>query len=320
MAETDRPTMVVDEIVERMLPLYRAEHIDAPEAIGPVLPHRRRVVEAQELLLALLLPAGSSPEAVQPELLRVFLHERLSRAFRLLTIEVARALPLRWRGAYAEFEARSGRARHAHIPSEALLRDAADLVGQFVERLPSVREMLIADIRAAYEGDPAALSYAEVMLTYPGVAAIASHRVAHELYRLDIPVVPRIMSEQTHAVVGVDIHPGATVGSGFFMDHATGVVIGETAVVGEHVKLYQGVTLGARSFPLDETGHPQKRIRRHPTVEDRVIIYANATILGPVTIGAGSEIGGNVFLVHDVPPGSRVRQRSETEVRGPEAG
>jgi len=128
-------------------------------------------------------------------------------------------------------------------------------------------------------------------------------------------VVPRIISEHTHNLVGVDIHPGARIGRGFFIDHATGVVIGETATVGNNVKLYQGVTLGARSFPLDEYGHPQKRIRRHPTVEDNVIIYANATILGPVTIGAGSEIGGNVFLAQDVPPGSRVRQRSETEVR-----
>jgi len=310
-------TPAVEGIVAEMLPLYRVAETDAPDCIGPVLPHRRRVVEALDQLLQLLLPAGASPEAVQPELLHLFLAERVSRAYRLLTVEVARALPLRWRGAFAQQTAETTLAPCEIIPDDALMSTAADLVAAFCQRLPALRCQLVQDIRAAYNGDPAAISYAEVMLTYPGLWAIASHRIAHELYQLDIPVVPRIISEHTHALVGVDIHPGAVIGNGFFIDHATGVVIGETAQVGHNVKLYQGVTLGARSFPLDEHGHPQKKIRRHPTVEDNVIIYANATVLGPVVIGAGSEIGGNVFLTHDVAPGSRVRGRNEVDVRQP---
>jgi serine O-acetyltransferase len=317
MEQRDGAAPVVDSIVAQLLPLYRLTHVDSPDGIGPELPHHRRVVEALELLLAVLLPAGSSPEATRIELMPLYLHERLSRATRLLTMEVARALPLRWRGAYAREQAEASCRERCAIPTHLLLPHATELMTTFARRLPVLREQIIDDITAAYNGDPAAMSYAEVMLTYPGLRAIASHRVAHELHELDVPVVPRIMSEHTHAAVGVDIHPGARIGRGFFIDHATGVVIGETATVGDNVKLYQGVTLGARSFPLDEYGHPQKKIRRHPTVEDGVIIYANATILGPVTIGAGSEIGGNVFLTHDIPAGSRVRGRNEIEVKAP---
>jgi serine O-acetyltransferase len=170
---------------------------------------------------------------------------------------------------------------------------------------------LIEDIRAAYDGDPAAHSYAEVKMAYPGILAIASHRIAHELYKLDLPAIPRVMSERTHSKTGCDIHPGAQIGRGFFVDHPTGVVIGETAVIGNRVKLYQGVTIGAKSFPLDENGFPIKHVRRHPTVEDEVVVYSNATILGGDTvIGKGSIIGGAVFLLESVPPNSFVTNRS----------
>ena len=185
--------------------------------------------------------------------------------------------------------------------------EAENILTAFFNALPKIRVAIIDDIQAAYNGDPAALSYAEVQLAYPGVLAIASHRLAHELYKLDVPIIPRIMSEWTHTQTGVDIHPGAKIGSGFFIDHATGVVIGETTTIGCNVKLYQGVTLGAKSFPLDETGNPIKHIQRHPTVEDDVVIYANATILGGDTvIGKGAVIGGNVFLTRSVAPGSKV--------------
>ncbi|HEY5621633.1 MAG TPA: serine O-acetyltransferase EpsC, partial [Pontiella sp.] len=170
-----------------------------------------------------------------------------------------------------------------------------------------VRRMLIEDVKAAYNGDPAALSYAEVKLAYPGLIAITSHRIAHELYKLDVPLIPRIMSEYTHSLTGIDIHPGATIGEGFFIDHGTGVVIGETCHIGNNVKLYQGVTLGAKSFPLDEHGRPIKHIQRHPTVEDDVVVYANSTILGGDTvIGKGTTVAGNVFLMQSTPPGSLV--------------
>ena len=187
----------------------------------------------------------------------------------------------------------------------------------FLQTLPTIRQALITDVQAAYNGDPAALSYAEVKLAYPGLLAIAAHRVAHELYRLDLPLIPRIMSERIHSLTGIDIHPGATIGNGFFIDHGTGVVIGETSHIGNHVKLYQGVTLGAKSFPLDEHGRPIKHIQRHPTVEDHVIIYANSTILGgDTTLGHSTVVAGNVFLMESTPPNSFVtRAESGVQIR-----
>jgi serine O-acetyltransferase len=160
---------------------------------------------------------------------------------------------------------------------------------------------------AAYEGDPAARSIMEVVMSYPGLQAIMVQRIAHILYQEQVPLIPRIMTEHAHSQTGIDIHPGAQIGPGFFIDHGTGVVIGETSTIGKHVKLYQGVTLGALSFPKDKDGNPIKGIKRHPNVEDNVTIYAGATILGgETTIGTGSEIGGNVWLTHSVPPHSKV--------------
>jgi len=185
---------------------------------------------------------------------------------------------------------------------------AASATRQFLERLPEVRRMLATDVQAAYEGDPAATSPDEAIFCYPGVSAIINHRLAHELYKLGVPLIPRIISECAHSSTGIDIHPGAAIGEKFFIDHGTGVVIGETSVIGKRVRLYQGVTLGAKSFPLDENGNPIKGIDRHPVVEDDVIIYSEATILGRVTIGRGSVIGGNVWLTRSVPPGSRITQ------------
>jgi serine O-acetyltransferase len=190
---------------------------------------------------------------------------------------------------------------------------------EFACRLPRVRGLLAADVRAAYEGDPAATSPDEAIFCYPGITAITHQRLAHELYDLGVPLIPRMISEVAHSETGIDIHPGARIGSSFFIDHGTGVVVGETCSIGERVRLYQGVTLGAKSFPTDDQGRPIKGIPRHPIVEDDVIIYAGATILGRITIGAGSSIGGNVWLTQSVPPGSRVTQaqaRQETFVGG----
>ena len=179
---------------------------------------------------------------------------------------------------------------------------------QFLARLPATRRILTTDVQAAYEGDPAATCPDETIFCYPGVLAITNFRLAHELHALGVPLIPRIITEHAHSITGIDIHPGATIGESFFIDHGTGVVIGETCVIGNRVRLYQGVTLGAKSFPLDRDGKPIKGIKRHPDVEDDVIIYSEATILGPVVIGHGSVIGGNVWLVRSVPPGSRVTQ------------
>jgi serine O-acetyltransferase len=170
--------------------------------------------------------------------------------------------------------------------------------------------LLDTDVQAAYHGDPAARSVDEVLICYPGIEAMIHHRLAHQLYSLGVPLLARIVAEKAHGQTGIDIHPGAQIGPGFFIDHGTGVVIGETAVLGERVRMYQGVTLGAKRFPADEKGHLEKGLPRHPIVEDDVVIYAGATILGRVTIGRGSIIGGNVWLTRSVPAGSHVLQAS----------
>jgi serine O-acetyltransferase len=184
---------------------------------------------------------------------------------------------------------------------------AVNAVRVAVESMPEIQEMLQEDIQAAFDGDPAAKSPMEVVMSYPAIHAIATYRIAHVLYKQGVPLIPRIMTELAHSRTGIDIHPGARIGRSFFIDHGTGVVIGETTIIGNHVKIYQGVTLGALSFPKDEHGRPVKGIKRHPEVGDNVTIYAEATILGGETvIGAGSEIGGNVWLTHSVPPNSKV--------------
>lgn len=184
---------------------------------------------------------------------------------------------------------------------------AEEAVNSLMNELPNIRKMLQQDIQAAYEGDPAARSTMEIVMSYPGVFAVTIHRIAHSLYKHKVPLIPRVMSEHAHSRTGIDIHPGANIGAGFFIDHGTGVVIGETCNIGGHVKLYQGVTLGALSFDKDEEGHLIKGNKRHPDVEDDVIIYAGATILGGKTvIGKGSVIGGNVWLIHSVPAGTKV--------------
>ncbi len=188
---------------------------------------------------------------------------------------------------------------------------AENITGAFIHRLPDVMQLLIEDVQAAYQGDPAAQSPSETIFCYPGIYAVTNHRIAHELYRLGVPVIPRIVSENAHSITGIDIHPGAKIGRSFFIDHGTGVVIGETAIIGDRVRIYQGVTLGAKSFPLDEKGNPVKGIDRHPVIEDDVVIYAGATILGRITVGARSVIGGNVWLTQSVPPDSSISQSKD---------
>jgi len=174
---------------------------------------------------------------------------------------------------------------------------------ELLRRIPAIRQVLKTDVEAAYDGDPAAKSFEEIVVSYPFILAIAVHRIAHELYQMEIPLISRIMSEYAHSQTGIDIHPGARIGTCFFIDHGTGVVIGETAVIGSRVKIYQGVTLGALSFPKDERGRIIKGHKRHPTLEDDVTVYAEATILGDITIGKGAIVGGNVWIRESIPPG-----------------
>ncbi len=285
---------------EKLAKLYSTEYVDHPENVLWNYPAADQVVKALKILVWVMFP-GLAPHG--DEKLEPHFEKQLDEVAALLGPELERAIPFRWLGAAAEADAQ---------PIDDVPAEATRILSAFLETLPAIRKMLIDDVKAAYNGDPAALSYAEVKLAYPGVLAITSHRIAHELYRLDVPIIPRIMNEWTHAKAGIDIHPGATIGRGFFIDHGTGVVIGETAKIGQGVKIYQGVTLGAKSFPLDEHGNPIKHIQRHPTVEDHVIIYANTTVLGGKTVlGHDSVIGGNVFLMETVPPHSFVTKTGE---------
>ncbi len=291
----------INETAEQLLSLYAQEEADLPDRPLWAHPEIAQIIEALHLLSDVLFPGKHLPE---PSDFRAFFVEQLGFTSEILQEEVKKALPFQWMGA-ADL--------HENRPAiEDLDAAAGEIVTNFLKTIPNIRKMLIEDVKAAYNGDPAALSYAEVKLAYPGLVAITSHRIAHELYKLDVPLIPRIMSEFTHSLTGIDIHPGATIGKGFFIDHGTGVVIGETCHIGNNVKLYQGVTLGAKSFPLDEHGRPIKHIQRHPTVEDGVVVYANSTILGGDTvIGHGTTVAGNVFLMKSTPPDSLVTRNEE---------
>ncbi len=256
-----------------------------------LLPSRAALVGMVESLRSVLFPGYFDTAESSPETNHFHVGAELAKVLRTLQEQVKRGLCL---GCNGELDAMDCDARAGRITSA------------FLSRLPEVRRLLALDVQAAYAGDPAATSTDEAIFCYPGLFAVTNHRLAHELYRLEVPLIPRIISEHAHSATGIDIHPGATIGESFFIDHGTGVVIGETAVIGNRVRLYQGVTLGAKSFPLDASGKLAKGIPRHPIVEDDVVIYASATILGRVTLGKGSAIGGNVWLTRSVAPGSKV--------------
>lgn len=262
------------------------------------LPSKRTVTSVCVRLLQLLFPGYHDEEPIPADELEMITGERISTLAEILENEVAKTLRLR--------SASDG------DPQRSYRRQAGDLVCQFLQHLPEIRFHLQTDVEAAYEGDPAAKNYDEIILAYPCIEAIAIQRCAHCLYTLDVPLIPRIMTEYAHNLTGIDIHPGAQIGTHFFIDHGTGVVIGETCVIGNHVKLYHGVTLGARNFPKDEQGRIVKGNKRHPNVEDHVIIYPHATILGGKTvIGARSTISANVFLKESVPSDSFVACEGE---------
>ncbi|MBN1443960.1 MAG: serine acetyltransferase [Planctomycetes bacterium] len=255
------------------------------------LPSRSDIIGMVEALRSILFPGHFGPSELTDENLAFHVGSTLDRVQRELCEQVKRGLCFSCEDTSAECEAR-----------------ALAITQQFLDRLPAVRRLLDRDIQAAFEGDPASTSTDEAIFCYPGVLAVMNYRLAHELHLLGVPLIPRIITEHAHSVTGIDIHPGAAIGESFFIDHGTGVVIGETCIIGNRVRLYQGVTLGAKSFPLDEQGRPIKGVPRHPIVEDDVIIYSEATILGRVTIGRGSVIGGNVWLTRSVPPESLITQ------------
>ena len=252
------------------------------------LPSRPGIASICEDLLQILFPGFLETEAIESENLDKDTSELLETIFFALNKEINRSLRL-----LGDEESQS--------------KDSIELASNFLSELPKIRSLLRTDVEAAYEGDPAAQSFEEIILAYPSLEAIAVQRMAHVLYNFGIPLIPRMMTEWVHSKTGIDIHPGATIGSHFFIDHGTGVVIGETCEIGSHVKLYHGVTLGARSFQKDNAGNPIKGIKRHPNVEDYVVVYPGATILGGETvIGARSTIRANAFIMNSIDEDSLV--------------
>ncbi len=267
------------------------------------LPSREMLAQIVEGLASALFPTHYGHRDLTDESVDYFVGNTLNSALTDLAEQVRRGL----------FFASSADAGN----DAALHEKAIAITRAFAAQLPDIRALLVSDLHAAYQGDPAATSYAEILLCYPGMVAIINHRLAHALYRLGAPFLARLIADIAHSTSGIDTHPGAEIGGSFFIDHGTGVVIGETAVIGRRVRLYQAVTLGAKRFPTDAEGHLAKGGARHPIVEDDVVIYAGATVLGRIVIGRGSSIGGNVWLTHSVPPGSNVTQA--TSVGAPSA-
>ena len=261
-------------------------------------PSRDAVARAVDALKGVLYPLRLGPPELRQAGEDFYIAHTLDSALQALRTQAAIELGYR--------------ARHdgEALDGEALARRATQVVREFAQSLPRLRQWLDADVLAAFHGDPAAHSVDEVVLSYPGVLALIHHRIAHVLYGLELPLLARMVAELAHGHTGIDIHPGARIGAGCFIDHGTGVVVGETAVIGRNVRIYQAVTLGAKRFPRDAQGHLQKGWPRHPIVQDDVVIYAGATILGRVTIGRGAVIGGNVWVTEDVPPLAHVTQAS----------
>ncbi len=256
---------------------------------------RKKVINLIDELRAALFPTLYEKELATRHYLNIQVENRLNTAAMLLNKIVREVLTNNCAN-------RRGRENCDECSAKS-----DEITLAFMRSIPEIRRILTTDMKAAYMGDPAAIYMEEILLGYPSIEAITVYRLANRLFRLGVPLIPRIMTEFAHQKTGIDIHPGATIGEYFFIDHGTGVVIGETCVIGNHVKLYQGVTLGAKSFELDSDGNPVKGVKRHPNIEDNVVIYSGATILGgDTTVGANSVIGGNVWLVNSVPAGSKV--------------
>jgi serine O-acetyltransferase len=294
----------VSEIVQALRGVrneWRDSQNRSREPVSRELPSRESLAEIVEQLKGALFPMRLGPPDLRHESEDFYVGHTLHSALQALAVQAR--LELSYMG------------RHGPRDPAEIETEVQQAISDFAAQLPAIRRLLDSDVLAAYQGDPAATSVDEVLLCYPGVLALIHHRIAHQLYRLGMPLLARMVTELAHGQTGIDIHPGAQIDAGFFMDHGTGVVIGETAVIGKRVRLYQAVTLGAKRFPTDEQGNPQKGLPRHPIVEDDVVIYAGATILGRVTIGRGATIGGNVWITADVPPGASITQASLQSAR-----
>ena len=280
--------LAIDEVAESYLSPLEINNLESA-----ALPNRRAVIEAFNLLTPVLYMGFYSTRALNRDNLRHSVSEHIYPAHEILVEQISRA---------ASYEERTGRIKQVRQPSWS-----EEVVLRLLHKLPELRRSLNADVLAAYEGDPAAKSIEEVVFSYPTIRAITAYRLAHELYLEEVPMIPRIISEYAHSESGIDLHAGASIGERLFVDHGTGVVVGETCVIGRNVKIYQGVTLGALSTRRPQLGPNGEPARRHPKIEDNVTLYSGATILGGDTvIGESSVIGGNVFLTRSVPPGTKI--------------
>lgn len=279
---------IVNSIVKSCDSKQCYDHVDTA-----VIPSRESVIEIIEIIKDLLFPGYFGQQEIDRHTLHYHIGNEVIDLYEKLSHQITSSIIHECR-------------RHHTLCSECLERGQVETIS-FLKKIPMLREILALDVQAAFDGDPASKNYDEIIFSYPGLFAITTYRVAHELYLQGIPLIPRIMTEYAHSVTGIDIHPGATIGTRFFIDHGTGVVIGETTAIGRNVKIYQGVTLGSHKLLRDEDGNLIRGLKRHPTVEDDVVVYANATILGGDTvIGARSVIGGNVWITRSVPSDTKV--------------
>ena len=259
---------------------------------GYPLPSGPEIAEIIELCRAVLFPGFYGKSTISGDTLAYHIGVSVERLYELLHHQIQAGLCV------------GSKQPNTECPTQK----AQELTVAFISTLPALRQLLATDVEAAYNGDPAAEPYGEIISCYPVIKAISNYRIAHQLLVLGVPLIPRIITEMAHSETGIDIHPAATIGHHFTIDHGTGVVIGATCIIGNHVKLYQGVTLGAKSFPLDDNGHPIKGIPRHPILEDGVIVYSNATVLGRITIARGTIIGGNLWVTESTKPGEQLVQ------------
>lgn len=290
----------LNETVQKLADSKTYDMVCHEHRLGEPLPNTEKLAKFVNMVRELIFPGYFGNTSLRPNTISHYMGVYVDELFELLSEQIL-----------------AGLCFTCENPEEVDIRERAQhaqkLASEFIENLPEIRRILVTDVEAAFIGDPAAISRSEVIFCYPAIRAISNYRIAHCLLNLGVPLIPRIIGEMAHSETGIDIHPKAEIGESFTIDHGTGVVIGSTSIIGNNVKLYQGVTLGAKSFPLDENGNPIKGVPRHPIVEDNVIIYAQATILGRITVGKDSVIGGNVWVTNNVPPNSKIIQLKPRE-------
>jgi len=290
LMSTETTTQILTRTIEQLSAEESLKGLIHQHRDGTPLPSSRALEEIIELARSILFPGYFGKSSVNIPTIKYHIGVNLERLHKLLTDQIMAGL------CFVECES------HQKSEDERLHEKADMLAAHVINELPTIRRTLATDVEAAYNGDPAAESFGEIITSYPVIKALTNYRIAHELQTRHVPLIPRIITEMAHSETGIDIHPGAQIGHHFTIDHGTGVVIGATCIIGNNVKLYQGVTLGAKSFPLDDNGNPIKGIPRHPIIEDDVVVYANATILGRITIGKGCTVGANVWVTQDMKP------------------